>query len=99
MYWGSPYTAESGDDSQADVTASAMSKASCSEAAAAAAAAILMVQQYTVGLHPLPHRRVEEVGEEPRVEEGLPLPLLPPQLQSSWCSNTPPGFIHRPVNA
>jgi hypothetical protein len=51
MYWGSPYTAESGDDSQADVTASAMSEASCSEAAAAAAA-IVMVQQYTTGLHP-----------------------------------------------
>ena len=100
MYWGSPYTAESGDDSQADITASAISEASCSEAdAAATAAAILMVQQYTVGLHPSPHRRVEEVGEEPRVEEGLPLPLLPPQLQSSWCSNITSGFIHRPVDA
>ena len=69
MYWGSPYTAESGDDSQADVTASAMSEASCSEAAAAsaaaAAAAILMVQKYPVRLHPSPHRRMEEVGEEP----------------------------------
>ena len=68
---------EVGDDSQADVTASAMSEASCSEAAAAAAtaaaaaAAILMVQQYTVGLHPSPCRRVEEVCKEPRAEEGI----------------------------
>jgi hypothetical protein len=57
MHWGSPYTAESGDDSQADVTASAMSEATCSESAAAvaaAAAAIVMVQQYTIGLHPSP---------------------------------------------
>jgi hypothetical protein len=30
-----------------------------------------MVQQYNVGLHPSPRRRVEEVGEEPRVEEGI----------------------------
>ena len=58
-------------------TASAMSEASCSEAAAAAAAApaaaaaIVMVQQYTIGLHPSPRRRVEEVGEEPRVEESI----------------------------
>ena len=29
------------------------------------------VQQSTVGLHPSPRRRVEEVGEEPRVEEGV----------------------------
>jgi hypothetical protein len=77
IHWGSPYTAESGDDSQADVTASAMSEASCSEAAAAAAtaaaatAAIVMVQQYNIGLHPSPRRRVEEVGKEPRVEESI----------------------------
>ncbi len=30
-----------------------------------------MVQQYTVGLHMSPRRRVEEVGEELRVEEGI----------------------------
>ncbi len=48
-----------------------MSGGGAATAAAAAAAAIVTVQQYTAGLHPSPRRRVEEVGEEPRVEEGI----------------------------
>ena len=48
-----------------------MSGGGAATAAAAAAAAIVTVQQYTAGLHPSPRRRVEEVGEEPRVEEGV----------------------------
>ena len=60
-----------------------------------------------------PDRCIGEVRTQLRVVMTLKLTLrllpclkppvvklpLPPPLQSSWCSNTPSGFIHRPIDA